>query len=66
MVRTKKVVCLIEREREKYVSIIKNDKHKCYIWLEIEIPNEMPTSVVGCDIPYQDSNFDVYLDKDHC
>ena len=37
------VACLIKRELEKYMSIIKNDEHKCYIWLKIETPNGVPT-----------------------
>ena len=57
------VACLIKKEIEKYVSIIKNDEHKCYIWLEIETPNDLLTFVVGCYIPHQDSNFYDCLDK---
>ena len=58
------VACLIKKEIEKYVSIIKNDEHKCYMWLKIETPNDLPTFVVGCYIPHQDSNFYACLDKD--
>ena len=59
---------MIKKEIEKYVSIIKNDEHKCYIWLKIETPKDLPTFVptfvVGCYIPHQDSNFYASLDKD--
>ena len=58
------VTCLIKKEIEKYVSIIKNDEHKCYIWLKIETHNDLPTFVVGCYIPHQDSKFYACLDND--
>ena len=44
--------------------IVKSDEHKCYIWLKTETPNDLPTFVVGCYIPHQDSNFYACLDKD--
>ena len=47
---------MIKRELDKYVLIIKNYEHKYYIWIKIETPNDMPTFVVGCYIPYRDSN----------
>ena len=50
---------MIKKEIEKYVSI-----HKCYVWLKIETPKDLPTFVVGCYIPHQDSNFYACLDKD--
>ena len=42
------ISCLIKKEIGKYVSIVKNDEHKCYIWLKIETPNALRTFVVGC------------------
>ena len=61
------MACSIKKEIEKYVSIIKNDEHKCYIWLKIETPKDLPTFVVGCYIltsMHQDSNFYAFFDKD--
>ena len=54
----------IKKAIEKYVSIIKNDEHKLYIWLKIETPNYLPTLIVRCYIPHQDSNIYACLDKD--
>ena len=49
---------------EEYVSIIKEDKHKCYLWLKIITPNGIPTFIAGCYIPHHDSNFYACLDRD--
>ena len=58
------MACFIKKEIAKYVSIIKNDEHKCYIWLKIETPNDLPTFVVGGYIHHQHSNFYACLEKD--
>ena len=55
---------MIKKEIEKYVSIIKNDEHKCYICLKIETPNDLPTFIVRHYIPNQDFNYYACLDKD--
>ena len=57
------VASLINKEIEKYVSIIKNDEHKCYIPLKIETPNDLLIFLIRCHIPHQNSNFYACLDK---
>ena len=44
--RQQRMMCLIKKEIENYVSIIKKDDYKCYICLKIEIPTNLPTFVV--------------------
>ena len=44
------------RELEKYLSIIKNDANKCYIWLTIFVGR--------CYIPQQAYNFYARVDRD--
>jgi hypothetical protein len=49
---------------ENYVSLVEDNEFKCYIWLKILLPNDMPIFVVGCYIPHHDSNFYACLDRD--
>ena len=59
------VACMIKRGLEEYVSVVKKDKHKRYLWLKILTPKGEPTFVAGCYIPHHDSNFYACLDRDH-
>ena len=55
--------CFIKRESDKYVLIIKYDKHKCYIY-QNKNNNLYANFVVRCYIPHQDSNIYACLNKD--
>ena len=58
------VACLIRKGCEAFISTVKNDKHKRYIWLKIMTCSDVPTFVAGCYTPHHDSSFYAYIDQD--
>ncbi|RYA62356.1 hypothetical protein DD598_30455, partial [Enterobacter cloacae complex sp. 2DZ2F16B1] len=58
------LACMVKKGLEDFVSIVKDDKYKRYVWLKIMTPKRAPIFVAGCYIPHHDSPFYACMDRD--
>ncbi|RYA45856.1 endonuclease/exonuclease/phosphatase family protein [Enterobacter cloacae complex sp. GF14B] len=54
------VACMVKKGLEDFVSIVKDDKYKRYVWLKIMTPKRTPI----CFIPHHDLPFYACMDRD--
>ena len=55
---------MIQNGLEDVISIVKDDTHKCYVWLGITIPKRVPIFVASCYISHHDFPLYACMDKD--